>query len=294
VASGTKARMVNGFGRAILRHELVGHMFVYPIFFDLVAETESEKQRVRDLVSRIMNHVVDNGFYLIDVDGQPTRWGVWAPEKLNDDPDWLLERGLNSLQIISFLISAHQITQDEAFMQAYDELVNRHGYLQNMINQKITKPSEVNHSDDELAFLPYYNLIRYAQDEDLQEALNKSLERSWRIERPEKSSLWNFIYAVSGAKEYGLEGALWTLREWPISLVTWPVENSHRLDITIDQHLSRFARKQSLEVFSPDERPMGRWNANPYRLDSANRQAIHDPGAWLLPYWMGRYHGFIE
>ncbi len=274
--------------------ELVGHMFVYPIVYDLIAETEDEKQRVRELVSRIMNHVVDNGFYLIDIDGEPTRWGVWAPEKLNQDPSWHLERGLNSLQILSFLISAHHITGNEKYMLAYDELVNEHGYLLNIINQKITKPTEVNHSDDELAFLPYYNLIRYAKDERLQEALQKSLQRSWRIEQPEKSTLWNFIYAASGVEEYGQEGALWTLREWPISLVSWPVENSHRLDITIDRHVSRFDRKQSVEVLPPGERPMGRWNANPYRLDSGGSQSVDDPGAWLLPYWMGRYHGFIE
>ena len=34
-------------------------------------------------------------------------------------------------------------------------LVNEHGYGENVINTKITQPSDDNYSDDELNFLPY-------------------------------------------------------------------------------------------------------------------------------------------
>jgi len=44
-----------------------------------------------------------------------------------------------------------------------------------------------------------------------------------------------------------------------------------------------------------DERPLGKWNSNPYRLDSSGEGRSEDDGAYfLLPYWMGRYYGFIE
>ncbi len=55
--------------------EIVGHMFAYPLFYDLVAEG-AMKERVKNLVHRIMNHIVDNNFQLIDLDGKPTRWAV--------------------------------------------------------------------------------------------------------------------------------------------------------------------------------------------------------------------------
>ena len=42
------------------------------------------------------------------------------------------------------------------------------------------------------------------------------------------------------------------------------------------------------------ERNQQRWNANPYVLDGGSGMNECDPGAWLLPYWMGVYHGLIR
>ncbi len=274
--------------------ELVGHMFVYPIFYDLVCETEEEKARVSGLVARIMDHIIENGFYLVDIDGEPTTWGVWAPEKLNHDPEWSIERGLNSLELLAALAAAHHCTGDEKYQEVMDQLINEHDYLVNLINQKITIPSEHNHSDDELAFLPYYTFLQCSEKYRDHPMFQRSLERAWEIERPEKSSLWNYIYAYSGAETYGAEEAVWTLQQWPLELIDWPCENMHRLDIRIHPEKSRFDRTQSVEVLPPDERPLMRWNGNPYRLDGGGGRREHDPGAWLLPYWMGRYHGFLE
>ncbi len=277
--------------------EMVGHLFVYPLVYDLLAETPEEKERIKGLVSRIMNYVVDNGYYLLDLDGKPTLWGVWAPEKLNHDPEWTVERGLNSLQMLSFLLAAHHVTGEPKFLDCFNDLVENHGYADNAINQKIELPSENNHSDDELAFLPYYILFRYldtVKDETVKAKLRLSLDRAWKIEEPEKSSLWNVIYGSSGAKEFGLEDALWTLREWPLELIDWPAPNSHRLDIRIHPDLTRAGRKQSVAVLPPDERRVMRWNGNPFELDGGGGHGEDDPGAWLLPYWMAVYHGFIE
>jgi len=94
--------------------ELVGHMFAYPLFYDLVAEGEM-KTRVKNLVQRIMGHIVDHDFHLIDLDGKPTRWAVWAPDSINFKPNWWYERGINSLQILSFLKAAYHVTGDQKF-----------------------------------------------------------------------------------------------------------------------------------------------------------------------------------
>ncbi len=51
-------------------------MFVYPLVHDLLAETPSEKARALRLVNDTMSYIVDNGLYLIDVTGKPTRWYV--------------------------------------------------------------------------------------------------------------------------------------------------------------------------------------------------------------------------
>ena len=65
-------------------------------------------------------HIMYNGYKLIDVTGQPTRWGVWSPDQLNLNQSWADERGLNSLQILSFLLSAYHVTKDGSYWKAWN------------------------------------------------------------------------------------------------------------------------------------------------------------------------------
>lgn len=276
--------------------EIVGHMFAYPLVYDLLAETDEEKAQVRGLVSRIMYHIVDNGYYLIDVDDKPTRWGVWAPEKLNGDPAWAFERGLNSLQIVSFLSAAYHVTEDVKFRDALQKLLTQEGYAYNTVNQKITLPYEDNHSDDELAYLPYYTLFQTNPAQRFQPIFESSLRRTWKHVQSRKSSLWAIITAVSlGTIEpEQMQDALWSLREWPLDSIDWPVPAAHRLDVSLNRYPDRFGKPQIEQLLPPDERRLTRWNANPYRADGGSGTYALDPGAWLLPYWMARYHGLIN
>ena len=155
-------------------------------------------------------------------------------------------------------------------------------------------PNPVNHSDDELAFISYYPLLKYETDPDLRAIYLLSLERSWRYERSERCPLWNFIYGVLTGNPCDVEASLETLRLIPIDLICWSVQNSHRADIEIGTDADRHDRTQSVEVLPPDERRMMRWNGNPFQLDSARAGTEEDDGTFfLLPYWLGRYHGLI-
>ena len=69
-----------------------------------------------------------NGFLnLVDHDGKPTRWGVFGPRSLNLDPRWAAARGLNSLEILSYLRVALHATGDKKYADAFQRLVNEHG-----------------------------------------------------------------------------------------------------------------------------------------------------------------------
>ena len=273
--------------------EIVGHYFVYGLYYDLVAN-DAEKAVIRALVDRMTSHILDNDFQLIDVDGKRTRWGFWGPSVILEDPD---ETGLRALHMLSHLRVASHITGNPRYAAVYDDLVAKHNYHLLLRNQKINIPGRVNHSDDELAFLSYYPLLMYEKDEKLRAIYTESLERSWQVERPERSPLWNFIYAAgTGAREFDLEPSMRTLEEIPLDLVSWTVTNSHRRDIVLDASSDRFGRRQSgLTVLPYDELPMMKWNGSPYRLDGGNGGRSEDDGAYfLLPYWMGRYHDFIK
>jgi hypothetical protein len=273
--------------------EIVGHMFAYPLFYDLVAEGEY-KTRVKNLVSRIMNHIVDNNFQLIDLDGKPTRWGVWNPDSLNFATGWWYERGINSLQILSFLKAAYHVTGDQKFQKAYETLIRDDHYDLNIIQQKMHGPFDINHSDDELSFLPYYILFRYANEPKLMPVYTKSLDRSWKVEEPDRIPLWNIISSVSLKKDCDLNIALEELQLIPMDLITWKMENSHRWDLQEDQLTDRFGYRQATRPIPTPERGITKWNSNTYLYNTGSDGFSEDDGAFfLLPYWMGRYHGLI-
>lgn len=271
--------------------EIDGHMYGYAIFYDLAAD-ESHKARIVSLVDRIMDHIIGNGYLLIGKDGERTRWGVWAPEYLNGP--WRAQRGLNSLEILSHLKTAHHITGEDRYDACYRDLIDNHGYAENARHVKLRLPGHVNHSDDELAFISYYPLLKYETDPGLREIYLESLEDSWTAERPERNPWWNYIYGAITQKACDADLAAETLRQIPTDLVDWPIRNSHRLDVTIDTERGRKGELQSVGVLPYDELPASKWNLNPYNLDADSTGHREDDGTYyLLPYWMGRHYGFL-
>jgi hypothetical protein len=272
---------------------LDGHFFAFAVYHDLVADAE-ERAAIAAVAGRIADHLIEHGFLLVDLDGQPTRWGVYAPEYLLT-PEWAGDRGLNALSILSHLAVAERLTGDDRYRRAADGLIADHGYALNTIDQKITVPGRVNHSDDELAFIAYYPLLRYETRPGLRRIYRVSLERSWEIERPERSPFFNFIYGALTGAPCDVEAAVATLQEIPLDLIHWDVRNSHRPDVPPHPDRGRFGEEQSAIVLPAGERPIMKWNGNPYRLDGGNGGRTEEDGAFfLLPYWMGRYHRIIE
>jgi hypothetical protein len=81
-------------------------MFGYLFYYDLVAD-EAEQEYVSRHIRNIIDYIIDGGFVLKDLDGAHTKWGVWSPEILNKDPDWAPERGINFVEILSYLKLAY-------------------------------------------------------------------------------------------------------------------------------------------------------------------------------------------
>ena len=175
--------------------ELDGHYFFYANYFDLVADTPEEKARVRDHVSALTDHLIDHGFQLVDHDGKVTRWGVFNPEKLNHFGEWWEERSLNSLKHArAYLRVAQHITGDAKYDRAARELIDKHGYATNVAIAKTnTGPGSGNQSDDEMAFMNFYCLLKYEPDLNLRQLFGLAFNRRWTM-RFESNPLFNFLY----------------------------------------------------------------------------------------------------
>lgn len=286
--------------------EITAQTFAYAVLWETSARHPAEKQRLAAAYDRMIGHIIRNNLYLVDVDGQPTLWGRWNPEYVNHYPPTIFDRRLNSSEIIAFLQFAHRVTGSEVYRAQASELLDQHGYLGNITNS-VTRlrptpgyifrghdmGNEWNHSDDQLAFLNYWTLFRFAFTEQLRRQYAAAIKDHWQAERAERNPLWNFIYAMTGARFADTEQAVWTLQRHPWDLVAWTVRNSHRQDLT--RQPSNFRGQQMEQMLPPDERPLMRWNGNPFTLDGGDGGQTELAGEeFLLPYWMGRYLKLIQ
>jgi hypothetical protein len=270
--------------------EIVGHFFAFGIACDLLPDADL-KQRIVATTRRIMDHIIDHGYTLVDVDGQPTKWGKWSLKDFSEDPE---DSALNSLELLSFLRTAAHVTDDARYEKEYQKVAHQLGYAELMLRlQEVRK--EMNYSDEELAMLPFYGVFRYEKDPAMVARYRRALDDWWKNMVREQSPLWTFIYLTANpTATVDLPGAVWTLQRMPIDRIHWDVKNSHRADIEWSAAPDRFGKREARTLLPPDERPVMRWNANPFVVDGGRGGRGEDDGAaFLLPYWLGRYHRFL-
>ncbi|MCX5759105.1 MAG: regulator [Candidatus Hydrogenedentes bacterium] len=273
--------------------EITGHFYGYHFYYDLVAEG-TERDVVRDLVRRVMDHIIDGGYVLKDIDGTHTRWGVWAPERLNDDPDWAADRGNNSVEILSYLKTTHHITGDEKYEREYRRLLFDCGYAENVRHAKSYAPAWRTHIDDELLLMAYPALLLYETDPALRALYRESLEHWYKSLRSEWNPLANFTYGLLTGENPQREESAGFLRDAPLDLVCWTVDNTRREDIQLVR-APIWDLLQTNRLLPASERAVVRWDKNPWMaIQGEDGHCEWCPVFWLLPYWMGRYAGFIQ
>ena len=135
--------------------EIVGHFFAYGIASDLLPDS-ALKQRITATARRIIDHVLTNGYELIDVDGKPTRWGRWSPRYFHEEPR---DSPLNALELLSFLKAAAHITGDPRYQAEYRKAAIEMSYAQRTARYKELR-QELNYSDEELAMLSFYTAVQ--------------------------------------------------------------------------------------------------------------------------------------
>lgn len=223
--------------------EIDGHLAIYPMIYDHIARNDEERARAYALIEGITGGILKNNLYLIDPStGEPTHWGFWHPDLVNDDPEHYSERGTNSLGILAYCASAYSVTHDSKYKEKFWELALDYDYLGNCLNAKIDCPVEDNHSDNELLMQAYHILFYALQrltgpdrpphmqapqevvDEvrRMAEALIPSIERMWTIVGGELSPLWLGVYAGTANRPVTtkeISDATWTLRHWAIDMV---------------------------------------------------------------------------
>lgn len=269
--------------------ETVGHFYLFGLAWDLLPPGELRNQ-VREDCRRQMDYLLKNDFYLIDPKtGKPTRWGKWHLDYFNGEGKE--DAPLNALEWMSFLRTTAHVTGDAKYERELKRAAEDLGYLK--IAQRLKEQrEELNYSDEELAMLSFYPLLRYEKNAEYRKGILKALDDWFENMRPERNPLWNVIYELGRGENLELrKQGVETLERLPLDLRKWRVENSWRKDLPVRETADRFKKKQTTVFLPPDERAVMKWNGNPFVLDGGGDPTSEDDGAiFILPYWMGRYH----
>jgi len=273
--------------------EITGHMFGYLFYYDLCAD-EAERRRVSAHILNIVDYIIDGGYVLKGMDGTHTKWGVWSPEKLNDDPDWAPERGINSVEILSYLKLAFHVSGERRYQDEYLKLLGEHDYAANVREAKTTNPTWRTHIDDELLALAYPCLLTHEDDPKLRRLYRESLDHWYAAVKADCSPFFEFIYGACSGRTPQLDISVAYLRDASLDLVRWTVDNSRREDIRIVR-IPEWENLQTNRLPPPSERGVIRWDENPWKAVQGDGGHTESDGVWwLLPYWMGRHYGYMQ
>ncbi|CAF1036102.1 unnamed protein product [Adineta steineri] len=206
--------------------EICGHEFIYPLVHDLLASNDDERRRAYTLIFNITNHILTHDWYLFGENHNRTTWGYWNPIQINDDSRYQDDRGINSLQILAYLIQTYGYSGDEPFLDRANLLIESYQYNVNLINQKMVAvcasdfPYAVKAFDyDQMAYLSYFNLAHAFHTIDsstslsavqkaraqllinvLWEYMEKGLDLSHNYKKMEKTPFFNFIYCYASGQ----------------------------------------------------------------------------------------------
>ena len=268
------------------------HFFGLSIYYDLCADSD-EKEKIKNALCAVTDHIISNNYRLIDRDGLPTTWACWNPDALNHDERWFSERGINSLEFLGILKVSHHSSGESRYNDLYREFISKYHYPLNVIRHKVRDAHNC-HIDDNLGFLASLTYLRLEENDAVRSIVLCGLEDHWEYERPERQPMFSIIHAAMTGRDSDIADGIQSLREMPLDLMHYKMENSKRNDIEWDEEESgRHGRPQIKYALPYDESNVHRPDCGSFHSDSRGG-GIQEPTVYLLPYWIGRYYGIIS
>lgn len=303
----------------VSQDEYAGHMLALAATALLVDDAEVQAV-VRDLLQQIGTHLVENDLEFIDWDGRRTEHGwIWPT---------FVAGGFMAAESLAYLKVCAAVTGDPELQDFYDNcLLMRAGevecfdhglhatdpYDQVMFELLLylgTDSCGSNWNNFAMEMLYLHTLLLYETDPELratvQRVLDEKVYNPPDEERPlieQKNAFYDFIFAADKALGPGSDGPALDVVERGICVLRQFPASEQQRDVTcpaaecVEVCVDRNERPLSAYARLPQERcpETFLWWGNPYSRDecAANPQRIFAPSDYLLPYWMGRYYGFI-
>ena len=92
---------------------IIAHLFIYKIAFDILDDANSEEHQLKELIKEVMSkfcqHLVNNGYNMVDATGQATKWVKLTRDFFNSD--YTLEDGpLKAIELLLSFKLAYDVT----------------------------------------------------------------------------------------------------------------------------------------------------------------------------------------
>jgi len=304
----------------VSKDEYAGHVFALGAVWALV-EDDGVRATAADLLGQVADQLVQNHLTLLDWDGRIPEHGRFYAYALDDFP------GFNAAMALGFLRLAATVTGRADLQAFYDDCLLQQSGRRDCLQQPLETPQpyttqlsaaglfagtdgcQANFNDLSMQALSLQDLIWFEREPAVLAAAQRSLDVDvMRADQPrallkQHNAWFDFIWAAHKRLGPGSDGpaiaavqdGIEMLQQFPASQVqvalTTPATYTQAC-------LNRFNEPEGGLPRETADRCAATylWWGDPYSLGScaADPTYVHPPQGYLLPYWMGRYYGFIS
>lgn len=255
----------------------------------------------------LMNHIIDNGYNLVDYSGKPTTWAKWSESYFNEDFGYV-DACLNACELLSYhLVTMHVTGEQGKWKESYDYLVNERGYADlgtrhfdrlylASLSMNFDYVEDIMYGDHNLAVSSFLLLCLLEKDEVLLEKYRNGF-RSWRtsLEREHNPGYDIPFMIACPDDEVDMEAlATWFYRSNASRLASG-VSLKTRHDVPTKK--LRMGTEEISLLLPPDERFISKYDRNPVDrrdVDSGDIFCIESCYVFTFAYWIGLFYGFFE
>jgi hypothetical protein len=256
--------------------------YVHGLGVTLAVVSDPEiRSRIAPLAAAIADHLIDNDLQIKDWDGERTTYG-----DLRGRTAGIFPNGINALICLAIAKVAAVSTGEQKYFDFYGRLV-RDGYPRITRWTYLSSLGSGKRVNANMAYLALYPLLLLERDEGILRELRNGARRTWSRVSEDHNAFFSFVHAAAvGDGEEGRTRGREAIFEFPDSKVVLVL-------------VTRTPEPKSTGAAPLYERPRtaSLWVDDPRRLagqliDMGN---VEFAGIdYLIAYWMGRYHGFIQ
>jgi|GEM_PF-962143 len=296
------------------RDQISGPLWGVSMAYDLLDNAE-DKEVAAEFLAALADHIWDHDLKIVDPDGEMTEYGLMDGNLFQGLP---VPDGLNSVVCLALFKAAHHATGEERFANYYNTLLIDEGYLENIKSSfyewTYSGYWDIKWYNTYITWENWFTLMRLEQDPELREQMKVAMrDNIWLVTEDTTTNRrgilednavktpW-YLYSTGYKDSEALYKAVEQVSIFPKApLRDHSVHNSD--DPTIEKNMNpktfddNDQPTEALYALPIDKRreDMVRWHRSPYVLDGGNNSGRERTGCdYMLPYWMGRYYGYIN